>query len=429
MRHYGNGLLIFAVFALTTGAEAQDAAATNQSIIRIGQASGQAPTRKPIQVPDGFLESAGAQMKFARGPQLPAETLMQLQRMGTNAVVVNNEASEAAAVSAAKPAPTLETIPFWTGSFTFQSVNFPFSMVGGNPADGGTTRIKNAIIPVSLVFDEFMDANGNPIVFDVTPTIGSVLNSPNFEKATYETGFTQFSDAIQRAEFWNIPQAQGDWHTLLRKPRLLTPVRVEVPAGLAVLFQHANGAVLAIVNSFFFMSQVNTIEQLEPLKDDEIGFILTSNTVLGGSATDCCIIGFHTAIDEGVQGNKHSLQILAFASYLSPGDLGGGLFTDVTAISHEYAEVFDDPFMNNVVPKWLMSGNNPPNCENLLETGEIIDPLSNPNFPVTIDGFTYHPQTQALLQWFARTSPSNAIDGAYSFPDETVLTSPSSPCP
>ena len=38
--------------------------------------------------------------------------------------------------------------------------------------------------------------------------------------------------------------------------------------------------------------------------------------------------------------------------------------------------------------------------------------------------FTYHPQTVALLQWFARASPSNAIADVYSFPDETALTRP-----
>jgi hypothetical protein len=47
---------------------------------------------------------------------------------------------------------------------------------------------------------------------------------------------------------------------------------------------------------------------------------------------------------------------------------------------------------------------------------------------VTIDNFTYHPQNQVLLQWFARQSPSDAIDGALTFPDETLLTKVSQPC-
>jgi hypothetical protein len=39
-----------------------------------------------------------------------------------------------------------------------------------------------------------------------------------------------------------------------------------------------------------------------------------------------------------------------------------------------------------------------------------------------MNGRTYHPQNEALLQWFEFESPSSAIHGAYSYPDETTLT-------
>jgi hypothetical protein len=38
-----------------------------------------------------------------------------------------------------------------------------------------------------------------------------------------------------------------------------------------------------------------------------------------------------------------------------------------------------------------------------------------------MNGTTYHPQNEALLQWFEFQFPSTAIDGAYSYPDETTL--------
>jgi hypothetical protein len=47
---------------------------------------------------------------------------------------------------------------------------------------------------------------------------------------------------------------------------------------------------------------------------------------------------------------------------------------------------------------------------------------------VVIDGTTFHPQTEALLQWFERTATSNAIAGAFSFPDESLLNGPSQAC-
>ena len=49
-------------------------------------------------------------------------------------------------------------------------------------------------------------------------------------------------------------------------------------------------------------------------------------------------------------------------------------------------------------------------------------------FPITMpNNFTYHPQNEALLQWFEFQSPSTAINGAYSYPDITTLTALSAP--
>ncbi|HUC77450.1 MAG TPA: hypothetical protein VMS04_19275, partial [Vicinamibacterales bacterium] len=53
--------------------------------------------------------------------------------------------------------------------------------------------------------------------------------------------------------------------------------------------------------------------------------------------------------------------------------------------------------------------------------------LPNSTFPMTMNGFTYHPQNEALLQWFQFQMPSDALDGAYSYPNQTLLTQPSAP--
>ena len=52
----------------------------------------------------------------------------------------------------------------------------------------------------------------------------------------------------------------------------------------------------------------------------------------------------------------------------------------------------------------------------------MIEGLPNAQFPITVNGFTYHPQNEALLQWFAGVTPSSAIHHAYSYPDISVLT-------
>lgn len=57
-----------------------------------------------------------------------------------------------------------------------------------------------------------------------------------------------------------------------------------------------------------------------------------------------------------------------------------------------------------------------------------MDATPNPSFPATLNGFTNHPQTLGLLQWFEGITPSDAINIEYSFPGNN-LTSPFMACP
>lgn len=50
----------------------------------------------------------------------------------------------------------------------------------------------------------------------------------------------------------------------------------------------------------------------------------------------------------------------------------------------------------------------------------MIEGLPLQTFPIKMpNGVTYHPQNEALLQWFEFKSPSNAINRAHSYPDIT----------
>lgn len=64
--------------------------------------------------------------------------------------------------------------------------------------------------------------------------------------------------------------------------------------------------------------------------------------------------------------------------------------------------------IGNQTPIWLAPNGN---CQNNLEVGDVIENLPNGVYPVTLHGFTYHPQNVALLQWFAEDIPSNATMG------------------
>jgi hypothetical protein len=300
-------------------------------------------------------------------------------------------------------------------------------MVGRAPQSGSTTHVDTSLIPLSFYFDEFVDQNGNNIVLDVGPDVQPIETSPNWEPFSYGTGNTQFGDAVQRAEFWSV---QGPaWHTLLEQPRMLKPVVVEVPVGAAQLYQTQQGKLFSVMDERFFISQLNTIIQLEDLRVNELSLLVSTGVGLyeNGDPNQCCVLGFHTAFETQVIGDTHYVQTLAWASWFDPGIFSSNSLGDVTGLSHEISEWMNDPFISNATPPWEFPGY-PNACQANLETGDPVEVLQNTTFPVTLHGFTYHPQTEALLQWFTRENPSHAFQGAYSYPDTNALTSPSVAC-
>lgn len=138
-----------------------------------------------------------------------------------------------------------------------------------------------------------------------------------------------------------------------------------------------------------------------------------------------CVLGFHSYDFEPgdpSNGNKEKRYVVNYSAWISPG-LFGSAFVDVTALAHEVAETFNDPFVasdgkHNVTPWWLSPNGN---CQDDLEVGDVIEGLPHATYPIKMNGMTYHPQNEALLPWFEFQSPSTAIDGAYSYPDEGTL--------
>jgi hypothetical protein len=309
-------------------------------------------------------------------------------------------------------------------------------MVGGDPVLGGTTRVKSTIIPVSLAFPGYVDANGNALRVDISPIVPLITRSPNYVSTPYGTGTTQFEDAVQRASFWNV--MGPDWHTLLDEPRVQRPIELEIPLdpATAEAYQFPDGVIATLIDQNFFLSQLNTILQLADIHWNELAILITPNILLvkDGRFT---ALGFHTALDaENPEANElppqpavgaaRFVQTFAWASWFDS-EIVGDHNSGVLPMSHEIAETINDPFDDNVVDGWAYPG--PGSCYFDLETGDPVNYFAPfPDFPVTIDGYTYHPQTEALLPWFSREVPSSAFQGAYSYPNETALTSPSQPC-
>lgn len=355
----------------------------------------------------------------------------------------------------------LDTVPTFTGAFNspapsidpFQSADgftttSPFIMIGNNPLLGGTTVIPANLSEISL---QLLKPDGSTFAnVPFAPFEDKLEDSPNFRSANYSVGRTQFGDAVQRAEFFNM--MGPDWHTLLN-PRIVNRATIQVPA--AVQVQFSDGTIITVPGYITRTAKDgSTVVFMLDLLFSFLDFNQAVNDINGGAFSTkamnyhtypntflfsvidekgdlvCCVAGFHTFIFDPTT-NPEQRWIYSFTPWISPGIFGGDV-ADVTAFAHETSEALNDPFGFNIVPTWQFPGI-PGACQANLETGDPVEVLPVSTVPiVTREGnevFTYHPQTEALLQWFEIGNPSNAIGGAFSYPDTTALPTAATPCP
>jgi len=381
--------------------------------------------------------------------------------------------------------PNIDSVPNFNGEF-FTPGQDPngnpenhwyFNMLGNPPQMGGTTTLNAPIIPVSI---DLRNADGSPrfvklvpgpngqpmvvtcgnppdpsckrLFFDAAPYIQSVLESPVFSNANYTSSGvpTQFTDAVQRAEFFD--RAKPDWHTLLA-PSVKTARTMTLIRGTYQFSVNPDGsccfAVLVNVNTFaneLFPSTstfppdsstpVGAAEAAGEITTKDISNFLFPPTYLfipTKKGNLCCIVGFHSfdfESGDASNGGAARFFVLNYSAWVTSNFFRDKTIFDVTALSHELSETFNDPFVafdgvHNITPWWLAPNGN---CQDNLEVGDVIEGLPRQVFPIPMpNGFTYHPQNEALLQWFEFQSPSTALHGAYSYPDETTLTALSAP--
>jgi hypothetical protein len=429
----GSKSIVALLFAAAAGCADSSSATTTA-------ANQQAVTANDAQVPPSFLQ--GARSIHTRQPA--------------------HTTANGGITMAAQAHSSIDTLINFSSSFTTpgfdnngnpQSV-WPFTMVGHPPEQNRTTRFEAPIIPVTV---ELLDTNGNVAT---TPsgaplrmvtgqdTINLTLNSPVFQKSPTTAGNVQINDGVMRSEFFfragdhdSDPDDQG-YHTIL-DPDVKTARTIQLPFGTYRFAPKADGTcclfVLADINVFANLlfpptaddttTVMGAAEHAGDMTTADITTLLFRDVFLfQGVPSNCCVLGFHSVdVEPGTlqNGNRERDFVMNYASYISDGLFGGG-FEDVTALSHEVSELFNDPFINNATPWWLSVDpfTGAALCQNNLETGDVIEVLSaNPVAQVPLHNRTYHPQNEALLQWFAFESPSSAHLGAWSFPDETTIRS------
>src|SRR5882757_2364694 len=206
-----------------------------------------------------------------------------------------------------------------------------YTLVGRDPAQGGTTIIPAVLVPITLSFD------AKKVVMDAAPDVPRVLRSPIFSNFAFPSGGnTQYADAMLRATF---PKADG-WHTLLAKPET-TPVKINIPVGYGyVLTSKKNGGSVAVVDVEFLQREL--FKQV-PKQEGKLVIAVTHNTTYyaDGDATVCCSWGTHGV--DAATGNSFVL-----GSYLhgAPSVVED---SDVQPLTQQLAEFINDPLHDPLV--------------------------------------------------------------------------------
>ena len=300
------------------------------------------------------------------------------------------------------------TLPTWSGSFVYQGTTYPYTMIGDDPALGGTTYTAVDIVPIDL---QFVDSNGTlvselnintPMCNNPNTGVSLTLNSPLFQNYPFYAGgtlvgTTQYTDAFQRATFWNQASV-NDYHTLLGGISVLPVQSVTISPTNGSTTPSGCTAAGTVGYNFFDTTARNLITSLG-IPSYVLPIFLVRNTLFDGRYA-----GWH-----GWTGTTTYI----VSSFDDPDHFGAGTnYQDAYFLSHELAEWVDDPYGNNPTPAWR-GGQVTNGCQSNLEVG---DPLTGNGFIASLNGFNYHLTDLAMLPWFSRETPSSAVNGWYTFP-------------
>jgi len=334
-----------------------------------------------------------------------------------------------------------QTIPFWTGTITspLDKRTYALAMVGSDPGAKTKTQTTVTYVPIALRIDF-----GNGVVLDpadrldctsagVADTISAsqrFFNSPLFVPVPLKSNGQDLSagtipkatgvqllNGFQRAEFWS--QVRNTSYGVALQPSSVSPITVTVsaPKGSVVSSQTVrcgNAQLTTSVGQIDVYAFDSLIQQIATkyAKPNQLPIVLTRN-VLGTFDGQCCIFGFHNAVQTTL-----GVQTYAVSAFVDSGLFKG--VDDIVLWSRELAEWMDDPFLQtkvtgagpfNMTPGWRYIGSGLGDCQTSLQVG---GPLGGTVYTLPLYGFTYHAQDLVFIDWFYRT-PARGTGGKYAF--------------
>ncbi len=302
-------------------------------------------------------------------------------------------------------------IPTFSRNVVAHGQRYRFTLVGSDPF---VRNARKVVVPVIVIPVRFEFDDGS--VFDPTvpapacaggaTALNLVLQSPVFQNADYDADHgRQFAEEIRRLEFWSLTGAPGainPGYSVRLSPSVLPTIRV-VTTGLPTDSAPCGRLGMIDINSWDTLVTTKLLPQLrrQGVSARTLPLFLFGDVVMiDGDASKCCTLGYHSALAGG--------QTYGVADY----DLSRAFHnTDVSTLTHELGEWYDDPFVNNATPAWGHVGQ-VSGCQANLEVG---DPLTGRLHTVVMpNGVTYHPQELAFFSWFFNQVPSLGFGGEYS---------------
>ena len=315
------------------------------------------------------------------------------------------------------------TFPTFKATVAVGRTKYPFTMVGSNPflKKAKPVVVTVPIIPVVLQFSDgtVLDPTvagggcaGNTSALDLT------LQSPLFRDVDYGEGVgRQFVEEVRRMEFWAYtgPGRLNPNYSVRINPIVLPTLTLSPTAEVGMTESGQCGRVGRVWGpAFDLLLRGVILPQLPRFGVGTTAFpvFLVLNTLTDFPGVTAA--GYHDRLSVG--GQTYGISLF---------DSSGSISPDVSVLSHEIAEWYDDPYLNNVTPYWGHTGQVEGGCQNNLEVG---DPLTHTLWPpVQMDnGFNYHLQETAFFSWFYRQVPSMGVGGWYS--SFGTFLAPAEPC-
>jgi hypothetical protein len=344
------------------------------------------------------------------------------------------------------PFQTMRTVPYWSSSFTdpTNDVTYPFTMVGSDPREQGSTTVSTEIIPLQFNFvagNQDVSVLGLPSIgfvahaqdvsIDGADNVADTIASPMFTPTTFpvsgDSG-VQYGDAVMREQFGKVGSG---YHVVLGQPTVLDTVSIDVPQNQGVAVINSRNVLIGRVDITWFSSKIHNLISSLHIDSTTLPIFLTGNVVLYklDNYLKCCVFGYHGASAPTGNGagstngaGNQPVHTFIYSAYVTPKTFGGfptrGV-ADIHSLSHEVSEWMDDPFTNNAVQPWTAPTAPQYGCTSLLETG---DPVEGVWFPIVKDpnqpNIVWHPEEEVFLNWFARDGEDAGLrssDGRYTY--------------